>query len=55
MKYSQTLIIDGEYESNHIASQKESQVISILTALHSYTHLSATKYTVHLMIIVTKI
>ena len=46
MKYSQTLIIDDEYESSNIASQKELKVfvvISILITLRSYTHLSTTQ------------
>ena len=45
MKYSQTLI-DDEYESSNIASQKELKVlvvISILITLRSYTHLSFTQ------------
>ena len=45
MKYSQTLI-DDEYESSNIASQKELKpfvVISILITLRSYTHLSTTQ------------
>ena len=47
MKYSQTLI-DDEYESSNIASQKELKalnfvVISILITLCSYTHLSTTQ------------
>ena len=45
MKYTQTLI-DDEYESSNIASQKELKVfvvISILITLHSYTHLSTTQ------------
>ena len=42
MKYSQALI-DGEYESSYIASQKELRSISVLITLHGYTHLSATK------------
>ena len=44
MKYSQTLI-DDEYESSNIASQKEIVSISGNTNLNHtrYTHLSATK------------
>ena len=42
MKYSQTLI-DDEYESSNIASQKELKVfvviLLILITLRSYTHL----------------
>ena len=50
--YSQTLI-DDEYERSNIASQKESRSIlvkSILITLHNYSHLSATKYTVDLIV-----
>ena len=45
MKYSQTLI-DDEYESSNIASQKELKVfvvMLILIILHSHTHLSTTQ------------
>ena len=45
MKYSQTLI-DDEYESSNIDSQKDLKalvVISILITLRSYTHLSTTQ------------
>ena len=44
MKYSQTLI-DDEYESSNIASQKELGSISgNINLIHTkYTHLSATK------------
>ena len=45
MKYSQPLI-DDEYESSKIASQKELKVlviISIVITLRSYTHLSTTQ------------
>ena len=45
MKYSQTLI-DDEYKSSNVASQKELKaflIISILITLRSYTHLSTTQ------------
>ena len=45
MKYSQTLI-DDEYESSNIASQKELKafvVISLLITLRSYNHLLTTQ------------
>ena len=42
MKYSQALI-DGEYESRNIASQKELGRISGNITLGIYTHLSSTK------------
>ena len=46
MKYSQTLI-DDEYESSNIASQKEVEVSGNIT-LWSYTYLSTTNiHTVH--------
>ena len=57
MKYSQTLN-DNEYESSNIASQKglkQFVMISILITLRSYTHLSATQYTVDLIVTDTKI
>ena len=49
MKYSQTLIND-EYKSSNLASQKVFLVISILITLRSYTHLSAIKYTMELIV-----
>ena len=51
MKYSQTLI-DDEYESSNIASQKELGSISGNINLKHirYTHLSATKLTVDLIV-----
>ena len=54
MKYSQTLIND-EYKSSNLASQKVFLVISILIMLRSYTHLSAIKYTVELIVTDIKI
>ena len=53
MKYSQTLI-DDEYESSNVASQIELRSISgninLDHTIHSYIHLSATKYTVNLIV-----
>ena len=53
MKYSQTLI-DDEYESRNVASQIEFRSISgninLDHTTHSHTHLSATKYTVDLIV-----
>ena len=42
MKYSQTLI-DDEYESSNIASQKELKPFVVISILHSYTHFSTTQ------------
>ena len=45
MKYSQ-ILIDDEYESSNIASQKELKafvVISLLITLRSYNHLLTTQ------------
>ena len=48
MKYSQTLIIDDEYESSNEASQKE------LGSISGNTNLKHTRYT-HLLAILNKL
>ena len=53
-EYSQTLI-DDEYESSNVASQKELGNISGNIDHTRYAHLSPTKYTVDLIVTDTKI
>ena len=49
MKYSQTLV-DDEYESSNIASQKELGSISEIITLGIHMHLSATNQNVDLIV-----
>ena len=56
MKYSQSLIIDDEYENSNIVSQIESTSNSgNLIILYSYIHLLLRKYTVKFIVTDTKI